>query len=73
MERLDSLVVKTSPRSWEGLGSNPGPAIILEFNIWDVFWALGGAVDVPADVVGAVGAACASEALLAFLGCLKRP
>ena len=32
MERLDSLVVKTSPRSWEGLGSNPGPAIILEFN-----------------------------------------
>jgi hypothetical protein len=25
-------VVKTSPRSWEGLGSNPSPAILLGFS-----------------------------------------
>ena len=32
-EEIWTSEVKTSPRSWEGLGSNPGPAIILEFNI----------------------------------------
>jgi len=41
--------------------------------LWAVFWVLGGVVDVPADVEGVVDAAGASEALLAFLDCLKHP
>ena len=54
----------------------PAHSVTL-WTLWDVFWALGCAVDAPGGVVevveGVVDAASASEALLAFLEFLKRP